>query len=154
MKQQGRGISGLRMDRRIARLNALWVTLALAVYLALGPWWIPAFLAIDFLLRGFLLRRLSPIGALSRGVVALLNGPPQLQWAAPKIFAAKLGCAFSLLALLLHLGGAETTAKILATGFIALTSLEAFAGYCVACRLHSMFHRIRAAQRAGEVNHG
>jgi hypothetical protein len=139
-----------RTDKRIARLNAFWATLALGAFLISGWWGIPAFLFVDYLLRGFFSGRMSPIAWLSRRVVALLRSAPQPQWAAPKIFAAKLGCLFSLAVLLLCAGGADAPARLLGASFAVLTSLEAFAGYCVACQIHATFYRIRSLRGHGQ----
>jgi hypothetical protein len=153
MKQR-MDITRLRADARIARLNAFWVTLALGAYLVVGRWWILAFLFSDFLLRGFLRGRMSPIAALSRRVVASLESPSRLQWAVPKIFAARLGCAYSLLALVADLAVAGIASKALVAGFIVLTSLEAFAGYCVGCRIHSALYRVGILRGAGRMEQG
>jgi hypothetical protein len=133
---------GRQVDRRVARLTALWVTLALAGYLVSGAWWIPAGLFLDFLLRGFGLGNRSPLAASGRWVASALRWAPQPQWAAPKVFAAKLGCLFSLLILIVDLAGADVFAKILAAGLLALASLEAFAGFCIGCRIHALVHRL------------
>ncbi len=142
-------VASSRIDRRVARLNALWVTLASGAFLILGWWWILLFLFLDFLLRGFLRGRMSPFAALSRRVVASFQSPPQLQWAASKIFAAKLGCVFSLVAFLVSMAGADTASRILAGCLLLLASLEAFAGYCVGCQIHSTLYRVGALRDAG-----
>jgi hypothetical protein len=158
--QTGRGktLSGVKtaagshIDRRVARLTAFWVFLGLGAFLVLRWRWILAFLFLDFLLRGFLWGRVSPLAALSRRVVASSSSPPQLQWAAPKVFAAKLGCFFTLVALLLSLSGADTAATVLAGCLLLLAGLEAFAGACVGCQIHSTLYRVGVLRDAGSPN--
>ncbi len=146
-----RTVAGSRIDKRVARLNAFWVALALGAFLVFGWRWILLFLFVEFFLRGFLRGRMSPLAALSRRVVASFRSPPRLQWAASKVFAAKLGCIFSLVAFLVSLAGVGTAAKILAGCLLLLAGLEAFAGYCVGCQIHSTLYRVGVLRDAGSA---
>jgi hypothetical protein len=139
------GAVGLQVDRRVARLVALWVVFGMATFLLAGLWWIPAVLAVDFLLRGLGRSGLSPLAFLGRRVASMLRWAPQPQWGAPKVFAARLGCLFCLIILASDLAGAVAVAKGLGACLLLLASLEAFLGTCVACRIHSLVYRVTEA---------
>jgi hypothetical protein len=131
------------VDERSARLCALLALLPLGLSLILASPWPTLLLAVDFALRGFGARWASPVARVAQAIAAMLGWEPRRVNAGPKAFAAKLGCGFSLavgLALLFgegHLGGA------LAVPFAACAILEGALGYCVGCRIYSLWRRLR-----------
>ncbi|WP_104524731.1 DUF4395 domain-containing protein [Blastococcus atacamensis] len=80
---------------------------------------------------------LSPLGQLvTRMVAPRLKQEPTLVPGPPKRLAQGMGLTMSGTALLLHYGfGRKRLAYGLVTALTAAAALEAFAGFCIACRL-------------------
>lgn len=91
--------------------------------------------------------KLSPLGQLATRVVEpRLPGNRRYSPGPPKRFAQGVGLTFSLTALLLHYAaGRSRAAKAVLGGLIGAASLEAFAGYCLGCRMFAL------GMRAGVV---
>jgi len=88
-------ISDKRINENVARGNAFLTVVALIVYLFTSNIFVPAFLLIDFLLRGFELYQYSPFAIFSRKANQLFSIKPKLINDGPKVFAARIGTFFS-----------------------------------------------------------
>jgi hypothetical protein len=139
-------ISGERLDERAVRLVA-WITVTLlAVYLITGWSVIPWFLLIDFSMRGVFSRKWAPLAIIGRGVVSRLDSSKKkLINAAPKIFAARLGIAFSaILTILLVAGLGQSTATYIVGGiFLTAALLEAAFAFCLGCHIYQFIQRLK-----------
>jgi hypothetical protein len=127
-----------------ARTVALGVVTLSAVTLATGWHWLLVPLAYGFLARVLTGPRLSPLGQLATRVIApRLPLAPRLVPGPPKRFAQGMGLAFSataaVLALVLHL---DTAANVVLLGLLGAASLEAFAGFCIGCRIFALGMRL------------
>lgn len=129
-------ISDKKVNERVARLNGFFTVLLLILFGFTGQWFIPAFLAIDFLMRSGNLSRFSPVGFSSRNIIKLLPIEEFLINAGPKIFAARIGFVISSAVLVASVTGLNTLALSFA-GILELFSfLEAAFGFCVACEIY------------------
>ncbi|HET6351848.1 MAG TPA: DUF4395 domain-containing protein [Coriobacteriia bacterium] len=129
------------VDERAARIVAgLTVTLAL-LSLVPGAWWLVAVLAADFAVRAWVNRRYSPLRWAAKRVARAAGLEPKPVYAPPKRFAARIGSVLTLVALAAHLGGAHTAAVVVTAMLVVAASLEAFAGFCIACWLYPFVHR-------------
>src|SRR5512140_1204002 len=106
--------SGIRIDERAARMNALLVVVMLAVFIRASAGALIACLFVDFALRSFRLGRYSPLALVSRGILRCLRVSPVRVDAGPKIFAARLGLAFCSVLGLLVLLGSHSAALVIA----------------------------------------
>ena len=99
--------------------------------------WLMVPLAYGFAARVLTGPKLSPLGQLATKVVTpRINREHTFVPGPPKRFAQGMGLAMSGTALTLHYGFARTRAAYLVlTALTAAAALEAFAGYCVACRM-------------------
>ncbi|MGN6598549.1 MAG: DUF4395 domain-containing protein, partial [Actinomycetes bacterium] len=103
--------------------------------------WVMWPLAYGFAARVATGPKLSPLGQLATRVVGprlqrRANTLPSFSPGPPKRLAQGIGFTMSTTALVLHYGfGRRKAAKLVLTGLMAAASLEAFAGYCVACRM-------------------
>jgi hypothetical protein len=140
-------ISHQTLDERAARLCALLVLVPLGLALVTGSPWPALLLAVDFGLRGFGARRLSPLAQLARRLTERLRLRPRPTNAGPKAFAAKLGMGFSLAVTVSLLLGSATMALAWAAPFAACALLEGAVGFCVGCRLYPGWQLVRS--RAG-----
>jgi hypothetical protein len=140
-------VSGERLDERAVRLVAGMVVLLLAAHLFVGLVFVPALLAADFILRGWLSRKWSPLAMIARSVAKGMGdrGKKMID-VAPKIFAARMGIGFSLTLLTLQLAGlAEHVAYYIIAGmFAAAAFLEAAFAFCFGCHIYTLIQKLRS----------
>jgi hypothetical protein len=97
------------------------------------------FLLAEMGIRGFARNTKSPLTVLSLQVITVAGRSVN---AGPKIFAAKIGFAFSLAILILHGTGLNAVALATAAIFAVCVFLEAFFKICVACLVYPYFLRL------------
>ena len=124
------------MNERIARANAFITSVLVIAFIATQYKIILVFLAMDFIIRGFLKVRYSPIKKVSEWIIDLLNPSKKLINAGPKKFAAKIGFVLSFTILALLLFKIFTLALIVAGILLFFSVLEAVFGICVACKIY------------------
>jgi len=125
-----------------ARLVATGVVLQSILFLVIREWWVLVPLAYGFVARVLTGPTLSPLGTLVTTVItprlsiehSFVPGPP-------KRFAQGIGVAFSVTALIASLAGANTLAVVVIAGLLGAASLEAFAGYCLGCKIFNLLIR-------------
>ena len=135
-------ISTNRINERVARLNGLFTFLLVILFIVTRLWFIPAFLAIDFLMRSTSLTKFSPMGFLSRVIVKLLSLKKKFVNAGPKIFAARIGLVVSSAIFIFLLIGFNITAIVLASVLALFSFLETAFGFCVACEMYPYLNRL------------
>lgn len=127
------------VNGNVVRVVAL-ATAALATVSLHSDWaWLSALLAVDFVIRGWTPIQ-SPLQRAATLAVRLGGFGFKPAYAPPKRFAAQVGSVIALSAALLHLGP-HTGATVVTLALIVAASLEAFAGFCVACWLYPYVHR-------------
>ena len=129
-------ISDNYTDENIARMNAFF-TFGLVLIFLLTPFkWIIFLIAADFLLRRVLHGRysvVSRISVLTTGALALKKIRIN---AGPKLFAANVGFALSILAALFYFTGLHYVSFGLAGTLAFFTMLESVFNICAACILY------------------
>lgn len=95
-------------------------------------------LALDFVIRGFLMTKYSPLAALAKGLVFSLKLKQQLVDSGPKIFAARIGVLFTISGTVLYLLGNITAASIVAGILLICAGLEALFNFCLGCWMYSL----------------
>jgi hypothetical protein len=132
------------VDEVSARLVATGVVLFTAATIALDQPWLTLLLAYGFLARVATGPRLSPLGLLvTRVVRPRLPVEPRLIPGPPKRFAQAMGAVFSVTAAVLALGFGLTGAAYVVLGMLLVAaSLEAFAGFCLGCRIFAGLMRL------------
>ena len=135
-------ISNKKIDERVARLNGLFTFLLITLFIFTHLWFIPAFLAFDFLMRSTDLSKYSLMGFVSRSIVKLLSSEKKLVNAGPKTFAARIGLIVSSAIFILSLISLNITALALASILALFSFLETAFGYCVACKMHPHLSRL------------
>jgi hypothetical protein len=126
-----------------ARVVAGCVVIMSVAAIALNQGWLLLPIAYGFWARVLTGPTLSPAGQLATRVVAPRLGPPRLVAGPPKRFAQAMGVAFSTTSAVLWFGFGEHLAAWVVLGcLIAAASLEAFAGFCVGCRIFSLLMRL------------
>ena len=139
-------ISGVKGDNTAARLTAGFVLILGGVDLALGllglllpAGLLAAFMALDFLARAFLPPRYSLLALGARGLAAALKLKKVMTDKAPKVFAARVGLAFTLAAALLFGLSLPLAAAGVLGVLLLCAALEAFLGFCVGCWMYGLF---------------
>ena len=135
-------ISNKKIDERVARLNGLFTFLLITLFIFTHLWFIPAFLAFDFLMRSTDLSKYSLMGFVSRSIVKLLSTKKRLVNAGPKTFAARIGLIVSSAIFIFPLIGMYYTAIVLACILALFSFLETAFGYCVACKVYPHLNRL------------
>ncbi|MBS2100274.1 DUF4395 domain-containing protein [Carboxylicivirga linearis] len=121
------------------RISALFVVVLLTIYLLTQLWLIPAFLFVDFLLRGYTSGKYSLIGSVSKYFALKYYSHTRKIDKAPKIFAARLGVVFSLLITVLSVVSVSAWGSVFALILIAFASIECFFNFCVGCYVYTLF---------------
>ncbi len=132
-------VSSDRILEAQPRLSALFVVTLLTIYLMSQFWVIPAFLFVDFLLRGYTNGRYSLIGSVSKYLAVKYYAHTRKIDKAPKIFAARLGMVFSLLITILSVVNIGVWGNILALMLIIFASVECFFNFCIGCYVYTLF---------------
>ncbi len=126
-----------QVNRKVARLNAL-VTLALSIiYILTFQVWIIYVITADFLIKGFIAPKFSPISKINVLILKVLKIKPDPIFAPPKIFASKIGFVFSLTIGILHILDYSTAAVVVVSVLAFFAFLESAFEICVGCWMHS-----------------
>lgn len=126
-----------------ARLVAAGVVAMAAATIAFDQPWLLVPIAYGFVARVLTGPSLSPLGQLvTRVVTPRLGLEARPVPGPPKRFAQGIGTFMSVTALVLQFAFSATTASYAVLGvLIAAASLEAFAGYCLGCRIFALLMR-------------
>ncbi len=132
------------VDEVSARLVATGVVLLTVATIALDQPWIILPLAYGFVARVATGPRLSPLGLLvTRVIRPRLPVEPRLIPGPPKRFAQAMGAGFTLTAAVLAFGfGLSGAAYVVLGMLLVAASLEAFAGYCLGCKIFGVLMRL------------
>ena len=144
-------ISNETVDERAARLCALFALVPLGLSLCFTSPWPVSFLAMDFGLRGFGVRWLSPLALLSRWLVERFGLSPRRVNGGPKAFAAKLGFAFSLAVASANFSGNHAIAVLVGAPFAFCAMLEGVFGFCVGCGIYQVWQRLNSRTELARV---
>lgn len=137
-------ISSIKINEKSARLSALFVILSVLLFLFTPIKWVIYFLIADFSLRASGNAKYSPIAFSSKKLTELLKLKPSMTDAAPKTFAAGVGTIFCVVIAILNSINLMLFANIFAGMLLLCATLELSLGYCVGCKIYSIFCKIRA----------
>jgi hypothetical protein len=130
------------VDERAARVVAGGVVALTTTSLLTDQPWLLAPVAGGFAARVLTGPKLSPLGRFAtKVVVPRLSGPPRPVAGPPKRLAQGMGLAMSTTSLTLALLGRRRAARVVLGALIGASSLEAFAGICVACKIFPFLAR-------------
>lgn len=131
-------VSDIKINENRVRLNALFVLLLALNYILMPNWAIPAFLVIDFFLRGFGWGRYSPLNSFSGWVIRNLSIANKPIDQAPKLFAAQLGFAFAGLLLIFSVFSVSEAGYAIAATLVLFAFLESALGFCAGCHVYTL----------------
>lgn len=125
-----------------ARLVATGVVAMAATAVAFRLTWLVAILFYGFVARVLTGPKLSPLGQLvTKQLTPRLPFNEKLVPGPPKRFAQGIGVAFSGTALVLAVTNHWFAAQVVLGLLIVAASLEAFAGYCLGCKIFGLLMR-------------
>ena len=138
-------ISGEQRDNTTVRVVAgiVFVITGMALLLALlvstrTAAIITGILALDFIIRAFVRPKYSPLATLARGIVSGLNLPRKMVDNGPKVFAARIGVIFSVVATILYLGNLFYAGSVVLFILLLCAALESFFSFCLGCWMYSL----------------
>jgi len=135
-------VSDKKVNEKAARINGAF-TLLLLIVSGLTQSIIPlVFLTIDFIFRATDYSKYSLIGITSSGLVRYFGLNENIINAGPKIFAARLGTIFCILAIISVFLNSYGVAISLAVVLGLFSFLEAAFGICVACEIYPFVYRL------------
>lgn len=131
------------INESVARSVAAGVVIMAAATIAFDFPWLMLALAYGFIARVAAGPRLSPLAQFTlRVVIPALKLPYRPIAGPPKRFAAAIGVAFSMTAIVLHFGfGLTGISYIVLSMLIVAAGLEAVFGYCLGCKVFSFLMR-------------
>jgi hypothetical protein len=132
------------VDDVSVRLIAAEVLILAIAALALGQWWIYAFLAIDFTLRVVLGPKASPLAqVVQRLVRPLVKAAKRPTAGPPKRFAAGIGAVLTAAAAILGASGSAGSVVVaIGVVMIVFPALEAVLGLCVGCKVFGVMMKL------------
>ncbi len=130
-----------QIDGTIARFNALSVFLLLSLFVFSTNSLILLFLGIDFMIRLYGHKNLSPIFQLSKGLKKLFGVRSEMVDAGAKRLAAHFGLFFVLLSLAASLADLHVLMYSAVAVFLFCLSLELLFGYCIGCKIYFIYRR-------------
>ncbi len=130
-----------QIDGTIARLNALSVLLLLSLFVFVTNPLILLFLGIDFIIRLYGNKNLSPIFQISKGVKKLFGFKSEVVDAGAKRLAAHFGLFFVFLSLGTNLAGLTYLMYSAVGVFLFCLSLELLFSYCIGCKIYFIYRR-------------
>ena len=138
-------ISGSQRDNTTVRIVAGFVfliagiSLVIALLISIQPAAIiTGILAIDFIIRAFIKPKYSPLATLGRGIVSGLNLPRKMVDSAPKVFAARIGVAFTVVTTILYAGNHLFAGTVVLVILLICAALESFLSFCLGCWMYSL----------------
>jgi hypothetical protein len=130
-----------QIDGTIARLNALSVFLLLLLFVFVTNPLILLFLGLDFIIRLYGNKNLSPVFQISKGMKKLFGFKSEMVDAGAKRLAAHFGLFFVFLSLATHLAGLNALMYSAVGIFMFCLSLELLFGYCIGCKIYFIYRR-------------
>src|SRR3989339_1700390 len=119
-----------QIDATIVRINTLFVISAICAFLVTQNWVILIALIIDFILRLYGYKHLSPIQNMSLFIQKKLSFPVKMEDAGAKRLAAFFGVGFMIAIALSSWFGFALAVNSIAAIYLLCAVLDLFFGYC------------------------
>ena len=130
-------ISNEKIDSYLSRMTVFFNVLLMLVFIITHQ---PVFLVlvvIDYFIRAFLKVKLSPIRFFAKFIRGLIKIEAKYIDLAPKIFAARLGFAFSFSALIVFLANFSVLSISITAFLMTLSTLDAVFDFCLGCLVYN-----------------
>jgi len=131
-----------KVESNISRFSALYVASLVIIYLFTFNVYILFFLAIDFIVKLFLNRGISPISMFSEFTKGLFKIKDKMVDGGAKRLAGFFGLFFVLLLIVSHFFNAWSVSLIIATIFLSCSLLDVFFNFCIGCKIYFIIKKI------------
>lgn len=131
-----------QVDASVTRINTFFVISSIIAFLATQSITILILLIIDFMLRLYGYKQLSPIQNLSLMIQQILSLPVKMEDAGAKRLAAQFGVGFTIALVIASWGEAALAVGIIAGIFLSCAALELLFGYCIACKMYYIVKKV------------
>jgi hypothetical protein len=131
-----------QVDATVTRINTLFVMVGIIAFLATQSSVILIALIIDFALRLYGYKYLSPINISSLWIQKKLALPSKMEDAGAKRLAAFFGVGFTIGLFVCSLIGADIAGAFIAGIFLFCAGLELVFGFCIACKIYTIAKKI------------
>lgn len=131
-----------QVDATVTRINTLFVMVSIIAFLATQYSIILMVLIIDFALRLYGYKHLSPINISSLWIQKKSALPSKMEDAGAKRLAAFFGVGFTSALLISSLAGADLVGAFIAGIFLFCAALELVFGLCIACKIYYIAKKV------------
>ncbi len=131
-----------QVDATVTRINTLFVIVSIIAFLATQYSIILIVLIMDFALRLYGYKHLSPINISSLWIQKKSALPSKMEDAGAKRLAAFFGVGFTIALLISSLVGADLVGAFIAGIFLFCAALELVFGFCIACKIYYIAKKV------------
>ncbi|MDD2828942.1 MAG: DUF4395 domain-containing protein [Sulfuricurvum sp.] len=131
-----------QVDATVTRINTLFVMVGIIAFLATQLSIILIALIIDFALRLYGYKHISPINISSLWIQKTFALPSKMEDAGAKRLAAFFGVGFTIALLVCSSIGADIAGALIAGIFLFCAGLELVFGFCIACKIYYIAKKI------------
>jgi hypothetical protein len=131
-----------QVDANVTRINTLFVIGGVIGFLVTQHLVILFFLMIDFYLRLYGYKHISPINNFSLMIQRTLSLQPKMEDAGAKRLAAFFGVGFIGAMIVFYLLGYFFAVNFIAGIFLFCASLELLFGYCIGCKIYYIAKKV------------
>ena len=131
-----------QVDATVTRINTLFVMIGIIGFLLLQNFSILAVLIIDFMLRLYGYKHLSPINTISLMIQHKLSLPTKMEDAGAKRLAAFFGVGFIFAIAITAWLGLTFLVNVIAAIYLVCATLDLFFGYCIACKIYHLAKKV------------
>lgn len=131
-----------QVDANVIRINTFFVISSVVAFLATQNVTVLLVLTIDFLLRLYGYKHLSPIQNLSLQIQKFFSIAVKMEDAGAKRLAAFFGVGFTVALIVFQVIGVALAVDIIAAVYLFCASLELLFGYCIACKIYYLAKKV------------
>jgi hypothetical protein len=131
-----------RVDENISRVNALFVSSFVILYLYMPFVYILIFLVFDFSIKLFFQTLTSPLSFISQGFKKLFYIKDAFVDGGAKRLAGFFGLFFMSLLLVIHFFHSWTASFVVALLYLSCSFLDILFSFCIGCKIYFIIKKI------------
>lgn len=131
-----------QVDATVTRINTLFIIAGVIGFLITDYVVILVLLTIDFLLRLYGYKHISPVHNISLFIQRKFSFSIKMEDAGAKRLAAFFGLAFTIALILFHIIGIPLAVNGIAFIYLFCAGFELIFGYCIACKIYYIAKKV------------
>ncbi len=131
-----------QVDATVTRINTLFVIIGIVIFLWTQSPIVLMLLIVDFFLRLYGFKYLSPINISSLLIKKRFDLSTKMEDAGAKRLAAFFGTGFTIALLIASWSDADLAVALIAGVFLFCAALELLFGYCIACKIYYISKKV------------